>query len=838
MMVNLTIDGKAVAVEAGTTILKAAETVGIKIPTLCWLEKVSANGACRICIVEVAGVDRPMTACNTEVKEGIVVTTQSEKLTKLRRQTLKLILVNHPLDCPVCDAAGECQLQNICFELGVKEQLFSAEDVRPPAVNHWPLIQHVPSRCILCKKCVKVCHELVGADALSISEKGDRAHIEKNLERCTYCGNCVSVCPTGAMVSKPFRYKARPWTLTKVPTICTFCPSLCPIELNVRDNKIYRVTTDDATINRGLLCVAGYFGYDYVNSEKRLTTPLVDKEEASWEQALTRIVEKVQSIRSESGAAAIAGLSSPHLTNEENFLFQKLFRVGIGSNNIDSEARFGAIRTLRSLYKGIGLTGASHKIDAIAEADTILVFGADPAAEAPLIDWKIQETVRLHDGRLVVANMRRIHLSQFSNSQLTYKPGSEIPLIMGLCRLLAQRGHLRENEIERTVINLDALKDDLAAVDMKQVVEATGLSLEALENAADLIGTARKLVIVFGSDIKKSAYGTYKSAAMANLAIVTCALSGGAVFPLADKGNMQGVLDMGVYPEGLPGYQSYAGGKEKFARAWGVALPEGGLNAEGMLSEIEAGNIRMLYLAANNPQCFADSGRWMNALAKVEFLVVQDIFPTAITDMADVVLPGCSSAEKNGTFTTLDGTLTRARKAITPAATCREEGAVFAELLSRFTGEKQSGDPTLVLEEIRELTGLYPEQLACKVFAVADQSLEYQPVVQRDCSVGLQLLSGNARAHFGTTSGRVAALQEIESEVVIELSSADAQAAGVVNGDQVRLTTALGSACGPVKISPLLPEGLVFAPSCFVELGISRLLPEGCNRISVSVSRV
>ena len=646
MMVNLTIDGKSVAVEAGTTILKAAETVGVKIPTLCWLEKVSANGSCRICVVEIAGVERPMTACNTPVKNGIVVTTQSEKLKKLRQQTLNLIMLNHPLLCPFCDASGECELQNLCFDLDVVHQPFSAPNAKLTPGTNWPLVMHDPSRCVLCKKCVKVCHELVGADALSINEKGDRAHIEKNLVRCTSCGNCVSVCPTGAMISKPFRFKARPWTLTRVPSICTFCSSLCPVEFNVKDNRILRVTSNDDEINRGLLCISGFFSHDYVAREERLTRPLLNGVESNWNEVLARIAAEIEMIRHESGASAIAGLSSPHLTNEENYLFQKLFRAGIGSNNIDSEARFGAMRSLRSFQAGIGLAGASHKIDAIAEADTILVFGADPAAEAPLIDWKIQETVRQHDGRLVVANMRRIHLSQFANCQLTYKPGSEVPLIMGLSRLLVDRGHLNKAELERTVVNLDVLESDLAGVDLEQVVMQTGLSLSTLCAAADLIGTARKLVMVFGSDIKKSEYGIQKSTALANLAIITCTLSGGAVFPLADKGNMQGILDMGVYPEGLPGYQSYARAREKFSAAWGVMLPDGGLNAEEILHAIEAGDVRMLYLVATNPQTFAGGDRWIRALAKVEFLIVQDIFPSALTELADVVLPGCTSTEK------------------------------------------------------------------------------------------------------------------------------------------------------------------------------------------------
>ena len=466
-MVNLTIDGKSVSVPKGTTILEAARQVDIHIPTLCWLEKVSTTGACRICAVEIEGVDRPMTACNTPVKDGIVVTTQSEKLVRIRKQIMELILVNHPLDCPVCDAGGECELQNTCYELDVTRQEFKAKDVNPPTIDHWPLIQQVPSRCILCEKCVKVCHELIGADALFVNDKGDRAFIDKKVENCVYCGNCVAVCPTGTMISKPFKFKARPWALRKVPSVCTYCPSQCQIDINVQNNEVYRVTSNDqGTTNNGNLCIGGFFGYGYINSKDRLKEPQVEYNSVSWDKAMERVVGEIERIKDESGPDALAGFASPRLTNEENYLFQKLFRAAIGTNNIDTEARFGALRALKALDKGLGLRGASNKLEAIGKADAVLIFGADPSAEAPAVDWQIQNAVRRRTGKLVVANMRRIHLSQFANCELTYRPGSEVALAQGLGRLLVNRGLIDENDLTLRVANLDELKADLAAVDL------------------------------------------------------------------------------------------------------------------------------------------------------------------------------------------------------------------------------------------------------------------------------------------------------------------------------------------------------------------------------------
>ena len=847
-MVNLTIDGKSVSVPKDSTILEAARQVDIHIPTLCWLEKVSTTGACRICAVEIEGVDRPMTACNTPVKEGINVTTQSEKLARTRKQIMELILVNHPLDCPVCDAGGECDLQDTCYELGVVRQEFKADDVNPGTIDHWPLIQQVPNRCILCEKCVKVCHELIGADALFVNEKGDRAFIDKKVKNCTYCGNCVSVCPTGTMISKPFKFRARPWALKKVPSVCTYCPSQCQIDLNVKDNEVYRVTSDDeGTTNKGNLCVGGFFGYSYINNKNRLTEPVVEQKPVSWDTAFARVVTDIERIKAESGAAAVAGFGSPRLTNEENYLFQKLFRAAIGSNNIDTEARFGAQRALRALNQGLGLHGASNSLATIGTADTVLVFGADPTAEAPGVDWKIQDAVRRNGGKLVIANMRQIHLTQFADSQLTYKPGSAISLANGLGRLLLDRGHLNEDDLKRTVNNLDELKADLAAVDLENVIAATGLSREALEQAADIIGQAEKVAVVFGADICKSAFGTSKSAVIANLAILSGALhSDGGLFPLDEKGNMQGVLDMGVYPENLPGFQPYAENKEKFAKAWNCELPEGGLDAEGILQEIEAGKVRFLYLAATNPLSFPNSNRWLKALEKVEVLVVQDIFPSAITQLATVVLPGSSYAEKSGSFTSLDQTVRSFDQAIRPVGQSREDGAIFAELYGRLSKASVTFSRAATYTEISELTSLYEganvlddERSTClrKSYQVADQSLQYQ-LITVDCGVeGLQLLAGTSSGHFGTTSTWASAPLEVEPEGLIRVSSADAKQAGVADGDKLKLTSATGSTVGSIRISDMVPQGLVFAPHNFIALGIQQLMPDGENMTAVQIEK-
>jgi formate dehydrogenase alpha subunit len=849
-MVSLKIDGKNVQIEKGATILEAAEKVGVFIPTLCFLKKVSPTGACRICVVEVEGAAKPMTACNTPAVEGMVVTTQSEKLAAIRRQVVELLLVNHPLDCPVCDAGGECDLQDVCYAQDVTCQPFEADDVSHAVINDWPLIQQVPSRCILCEKCVKVCHETVGASALVVREAGERAFIDthdgKPLD-CEFCGNCVDECPTGTLLAKPFKFKARPWELRKVPSVCTYCGSQCQIDLNVKHGQVYRVTSEDGTtVNDGTLCIGGYFGYGYIHSAKRLLKPLLKQGEAQteigWEKALATVAEKIGEIRDASGADGIAGLSSARLTNEENYLFQKLFRVAIGTNNIDSEARFGALRAQKVLAKALGLNGASHPIARIGQSRAVLVFGSDVTAEAPAIDWQIEQACRKRDAALVVANMRRVKLTKFAESFLNYRPGSETQLAGALARLILERGLADEAFLQRTVKNLDELRSRLQAVDLEQAVRDTGLSLEELEAAVRHLGEADSVAIVFGGDVLKGERAEQATAALANLALVTGALqeNGGGLFPVDEKGNMQGLLEMGVCPESLPGYQSYREGRAKFEAAWKTQLPEGGRNALEILKGIEQGDIRFLYLAAVNPLVsFPESARWRKALEKVDFLVVQDILSSELTAMADVVLPGVTFAEKSGSVTSLDRRVGVLEKAIAPQGEAREDGRIFSDIFAHLTGSEVSADPRVLWSEIRELTSLYLRSAVSgpMPFLPADQSLHFTPVEEAAPAEGLQLISGKILFHFGSTSTYAEGPLEAAPEGYIEIHADDAQGCGIKDGDKIRVTSGVGSAEGKAKISRNLPSGVLFAPYHFADLGIQQVIPAGQNRASVRITK-
>ncbi len=344
-MVKFTIDGKEVVAKENTTILQAAKSAGIKIPTLCYHKRMNPIGSCGLCIVEIGGNADPMHACSTPVADGMAITTQSDRLLRLRQESLKLLLVNHPLDCPVCDKSGECTLQDLVFEYGIKDVECRAPRKSNPLVYATNLIKYWPQRCISCLRCVTACKEIKGIGALDMQTTPDGfRELAVNTDTCVSCGECLQVCPTGALTENVSRMKGRSFLVKKVPTTCSYCGCGCQINLNVLNNQVVSVTgRDDPGVNQGSLCVKGRFGYEFIASDQRLKTPLIKKEgkfeEAGWDEALDLVAKKFTHIKNENGPDAIGGLSSARCTNEDNYLFQKFMRAVIGTNNVDHCAR-------------------------------------------------------------------------------------------------------------------------------------------------------------------------------------------------------------------------------------------------------------------------------------------------------------------------------------------------------------------------------------------------------------------------------------------------------------------------------------------------------------------
>lgn len=345
-MARITIDGRMIEVADTATILQAAKLLGIPIPTLCHHPKLTPFGGCRLCIVEINGMPKPVTSCTTTVSNGMEVTTSSPYLQKLRKTVLELILSDHPNDCMICEKAGDCTLQNLAYDYGIRENRFQGERRVYAKRDGNPFIERDLEKCILCGRCVKVCDEIQGVEAIDFGYRGFNAKICTNYEQdldCEFCGQCVSVCPTGALTGKLWNKKGRKDHQTEVDTICPYCGTGCTLTAHVKDNEILKITSKEQTLNEGWLCVKGRFGYRFVNSPERLTRPLIKKdgtfEEVSWHDALDHVAKRLSEIKAKYGADAIGGLSSARCTNEENYAFQKLIRGGIGTNNVDHCAR-------------------------------------------------------------------------------------------------------------------------------------------------------------------------------------------------------------------------------------------------------------------------------------------------------------------------------------------------------------------------------------------------------------------------------------------------------------------------------------------------------------------
>jgi len=851
-MIRLTIDGQEVEIEAGLPIIAAAEKLGIKIPTMCYLKKISTTGACRVCLVEVAGVEAPVTACNTIAVDGIKVTTSTPELERQRRDMIRLMLVNHPLDCPVCDAAGECDLQDICFDQHILDQPFKAQDVAMPKIKDWPLIENVPARCILCEKCVKVGHELTGIGDFYVNEVGDKAYIDRKDGQNTIDpyieGNAVAVCPVGAMISKPYRHKSRCWTLNKVPSLGFAGGSLEQVELNVKNANLYRITSeDDVTVNNGLLSFDSSFGYEFVNSAQRLCTPMLDGEACDWDTVLESVDNKARSL----GGDAVAGLSSARLTLEDNYQFQKLFRAGYASNNIDSAACFGIRAASETLRATLGLNGGSAPATDIACADAVLVFGSDITSEQPQINYQIQRAMRKNDAYLCVANMRSVRIADHSHVFLNYTPGSEVSLVAALAKLMLNQGLEDSAFIKKFVKNSADLKKFVSGVDAKKAAAAAGVDLELLEEAAQKFGTAKKVAVVFGADVTEAAEVTDITAALANFAILSGALNGdgGGVFMVDERPNTQGLLDAGVCPEQLPGGLEYTRKAADAAKAWGCeALPKGGRNAVQILEGIEKGEIRFLYLAGVNPLVtYPESQRWRNALQKLEYLVVQDILESELTGMANAVLPAASFAEKSGTYIACDNSAGLLHQALTPHGNAKTDVEIFSALYRAARGIEAKSDPAALRVELNALCGLfqtlettgdkYQSPGIKKGYSPAPAGLIFSEFKSSKPVSSTVLVVGKMHAHTGVTSTYAPGALQIAPGGYIEISTADARSIGVNDGEKLVLKNSVGSFSAPARVSTYVPAGVLFAPYHFSDINAMQAVPAIGRIVDVEVSK-
>ena len=585
-MFRVTIDGKEFSAKPDQTILDVARENGITIPTLCYHAKLSLIKSCRICLVDVEGADMPMASCATPVVDGMVVHTRTDRVEKMRLEALKFLLVNHPLDCPVCDAGGECQLQNRTYEFGIATNEFPPEAVKRPSIDYGtPLIKQWFDRCVMCLRCVHACIDIPGADVLDVAERGFSSHIEAARKaNCISCGECLSVCPVGALTENLSPIKGRTWQLSRTQTTCTFCPCGCQLELNsLGKKKVVKVTTQgEAGVNRGSLCVRGRFGYDFIHHPDRLQKPMIKKSggfvEASWEEALDLIATKLLEVKGKYGAQAMGGITSSRATNEENYLFQKWMRACIGTNHIDSGARLASGSVLHGMAASTGSPAMTHSMDDVAQSDLILLIGADVYSDNLIFSNKMREAMRFNNAKIILVDPRKTQWEKWANRWLRPRPGTDIAWINGLIRLLIGEGISSKEWIGAKTEGFEGLRSSVERFTPRVVQEATGILTSELEAVGKLYASAKKRALVFGAGVTQHANSTETVKALCNLALLSGETeeAGGGVYPMLTQNNAQGACDMGGLPEFLPGYERVEDEKarKRFEQAWKKRFPK------------------------------------------------------------------------------------------------------------------------------------------------------------------------------------------------------------------------------------------------------------------------
>ncbi len=845
-MVNLTIDGRAIQAKPGSTILEVAKENGIFIPFLCYHPALKPIGSCRICVVEIKpGPPRPLPACATYVNEGMEVVTNSPKLVALRQELMKLVLINHALECPICDKGGECELQNLTHSLGVPTVDLDAVKLPPNPDYVSQLVERHPDRCVTCGRCVRICRDRVGAMAINFTLRGYFTELASGAQPldCEFCGSCIDICPVGALINKQFKYRTRAWDVTKTEIACPYCGGGCTYQVHTKDGRIMRVLNEDSV----LLCGRGRFGWPVVESDDRLKTPLIREKgafrAASWDEALDLVAAKFKETVAAHGAKAIYGVGSPRATNEANYAFQKFFREGLATNQLDNPGRYNYVRALKALaqvFGGLKLEGvepggslvpAYHsplavkeeaqgsgfpfvlgKLADLPKADLVLVVGTDVTPEMPPLGWKLMEARENPNFRLVLANPRKTKFDRYATLSLRYKPGSERVLIAGLIKFF-----LADNPDWTPAIKVsgfDEFKESIK-ISPKEITNKTGLEDSVLKEVAALLAKAQAPAIIFGTELLSQDRGHQNALALADLFLLVGKpeAPGSALYPVAEKNNTRGVSEVGVLPDMLPGYMPVEGSEP------GPTLEE----ALDLLEKDDPAAPKALYLLGGDLlRSLPQRGRVEKLLKKVPFIVVQDAFLTDTAKLADVVLPVAVHAEQEGTFISSTGQLGLLKQAL-PTNGVRPDWQIISQIGAKMGFALNYINAKEIFRELaRKMplwAGLAPTLSAPCPQCKANLSGTFVPF-EVDISLPgrrpYTLIIGKSLQHSGSyTTHHPCGTMSITAGASLTVNPEDAKSLELAAGEVAKVISSHGEITVPVRLSSNVPAGVVFLPEHF-----------------------
>jgi formate dehydrogenase alpha subunit len=867
--IELSIDGQTVTAKDGVSLYDVVSSTGKIIPAMCYHYTFDPFGSCGMCLVMQEGKKSPVRSCTAKATAGMVIRTEGDDLFQARKKAVEKHLSVHPLDCPVCDADGHCELQDMAFQHGVTnlanaKQKFIPEDTRSLVLDF------NMNRCIACAECINVCKDVLMIDALQFMKKGGFNQVVAKGDAplsCEFCGDCLAVCPVGAITNKYSKYLYKPWQMKKTTTTCNYCGDGCQMHLETKDTEVVRVTSPlswknkwgdraDTAKGHGGLCVRGRFGFQYIDSGARLKQPLVRRGgqlmEAAWIETMQTVIDRLSAIKTQHGPQAIAGLITARCTNEELYLFQKLMRGVLGTNQLDSSARYGHVNFVHAIKHALGIGRMPNDWEDITKATAVLLIGSNITETNPLTAVRVKESIRVYKSQVIVVDSANTNMAKLASHPMLVKPGSEGVFIDGLVKSVIAQDLVEEETAKQHPIAFAALKQALANVSIEQVSTETGISVEAINEAASVFAEAPRAIILCAEGIVRRPDGYQNVLKLIDLAWVTGKLSqpGCGVNTLTEEINEQGALDMGVAPEFLPGQARFddQAVRERFAKAWDTTLPPTGTgsNLMDILARCRSGQIKALYLVGENPLATLPASSDVRAaLERVELLICQDPFLTEAAQFAHVVLPACTYAEKDGTFTNLEGRVLRVRQAMDPIGESLPDWHIMTALASGLGSEWNYESSQDIQNEIMKLLpGYYNLGQPRKIMPKADTYLangyaaevanRYRARAPRGSGNGQRpfgLIMGQLLYHSGKMSTHASGLIKVAPKTQrLRMYSQDMERLGLTDGAMVKVTSDRGSLRVGVQADVAVLSGSCFFPEHFNDPPVKDLMTVDVNQ--------
>lgn len=865
--VTCTIDGRAVTVPAGTSVMRAAALAGGSIPKLCASDNLKAFGSCRLCLVEIEGMRGTPASCTTPVAYGMKVQTQTPRLQKLRRGVMELYISDHPLDCLTCSANNDCELQDQAAAVGLRDVRYGYDGkshLDAATDNSNPYFDFEPSKCIACSRCVRACDEVQGTLALTIAGRGFASKVSAGLatedflsSECVSCGACVAACPTATLQEKSVKEIGKPER--SVVTTCAYCGVGCTFRAEMRGQQVVRmVPWKDGKANRGHSCVKGRFAWGYVQHSERVLSPMIrDTTDqpwrvVGWEEALSFAASRLVAIRERHGSNALGGITSSRCTNEETFLVQKLVRAGFGTNNVDTCARVCHSPTGYGLRTTFGTSAGTQDFASVDESDVILVIGANPTDAHPVFASRMKRRLR-QGAKLIVIDPRRIDLVRSPRVEaevhLPLRPGTNVAVLTAMAHVIVTEG-LADKAFVRARCDWEEYRHWAEFVSLESnspefLAGVCGVSAKQIREAARLYATGGNAAIYYGLGVTEHSQGSSTVMAIANLAMATGNIGrrGVGVNPLRGQNNVQGACDMGSFPHELSGYRhvSDAATRALFEAEWGVPIdPEPGLRIPNMLDAAVDGAFKALYIQGEDIlQSDPDTRHVAAGLAAMECVIVHDLFLNETANYAHVFLPGSTFLEKDGTFTNAERRIQRVRKVMEPLNGFAD-WQVTQDLARALGLDWSYTHPSQIMEEIARLTptfaGVSYDRLETEgslQWPVNASAPDGSPIMHVDGFVRgkgrfvvtdyiptdertgprfpLLLTTGRILSQYnvGAQTRRTANVVWHEEDV-LEIHPTDAENRGVRSGDWVRLASRAGETTLRALVTDRVAPGIVY----------------------------